>query len=373
MRRLARRETSSARKRLKTLAVVAGLALVAVGASVATSSQITVAPVSNSAPSISGTTTVGNTLTANNGTWSGSTPLSFQYQWLRCDSGGANCHAISAATSQTYQLQTADAGTTTRVEVIAANSDGSSNATSDATVAITAASAPSPSAPPTISGTAAVGSTLSAAEGTWNGSAPLTYAYQWQRCDTSGNNCQAISGAASQTYALQAADAGTTLRVQVTATNGAGGVNATSAQTATITQAASPTGCPSVAAGQTVPVSSVAAPSRLQLAETSSSGLITAQTQSFSVSFHVTDTCGQAVSGAQLYATAVPYRQFSIPALQTTDANGNVTLEFSRLAGFPTSQSQQLLVMFVRATRPGDPVLAGISTRRLISLPVRLH
>jgi hypothetical protein len=29
--------------------------------------------------------------------------------------------------------------------------------------------------------------------------------------------------------------------------------------------------------------------------------------------------------------------------------------------------------MFVRARRPGDPTLAGISTRRLISLHVDLH
>jgi len=78
------------------------------------------------------------------------------------------------------------------------------------------------------------------------------------------------------------------------------------------------------------------------------------------------------VSGAQVYAAAVPYNQFAIPPQQTSDANGNATLVFDRQAGFPATHTQELLVLFVRASRPGDPAPAGISTRRLISLPVNL-
>ena len=101
--------------------------------------------------------------------------------------------------------------------------------------------------------------------------------------------------------------------------------------------------------------------------------MITSQLSSFSVRFHVSDTCGQSVSGASVYATAVPYRQVTIPAEAATDNAGWVTLNFGRLAGFPASRNQQLMVMFVRARKPGDPPLAGISTRRLISLRVDLH
>jgi hypothetical protein len=49
------------------------------------------------------------------------------------------------------------------------------------------------------------------------------------------------------------------------------------------------------------------------------------------------------------------------------------TLTMSQLSGFPAAQRQQLLVMFLRASKPGDPVTGGISTRLLVSFPVVLR
>jgi hypothetical protein len=94
---------------------------------------------------------------------------------------------------------------------------------------------------------------------------------------------------------------------------------------------------------------------------------------SFTVRFHVSDTCGQPVSGATVYATGVPYNQVTTPAETTTDVSGWVTMTFNRLAGFPAARNQQLMVMFVRARKAGDDLLSGISTRRLISLRVDLR
>jgi hypothetical protein len=162
----------------------------------------------------------------------------------------------------------------------------------------------------------------------------------------------------------------------VVANNSSGSGNQTSAPTTRIaaTRAPAPNGCPKLAAGAlAVSVVEVGSPARLQIDKFIPSGPITSQMSSFSVRFHVSDTCGQSVSGASLYATAVPYRQVTIPAETATDGSGWVTLNFGRLAGFPAARNQQLLVMFVRARRPGDPPLAGISTRRLISLRVDLH
>jgi thermitase len=88
--------------------------------------------------------------------------------------------------------------------------------------------------PPSISGNAQTGQTLSASPGTWSES-PSSYAYQWQRCDATGANCAAIAGATAQTYALGASDLGTTLRVSVTASNAAGSSTpASSAQSAVV-------------------------------------------------------------------------------------------------------------------------------------------
>jgi hypothetical protein len=94
---------------------------------------------------------------------------------------------------------------------------------------------------------------------------------------------------------------------------------------------------------------------------------------SFTVRFHVSDTCGQAVSGANVYATAVPFNQVSIPAETATDSSGWVTLTFNRLTGFPASRHQELMAMFVRARVPGASPLSGITGSRLVALHVNLN
>jgi subtilisin family serine protease len=91
---------------------------------------------------------------------------------------------------------------------------------------------------PTISGTAQTGQTLSAGSGTWSES-PSSYAYQWQRCNSSGASCTAIAAATAQSYTVASADVGSTLRVALTASNSAGAsAPASSTQTALIQQGA---------------------------------------------------------------------------------------------------------------------------------------
>ncbi|MEO5633271.1 hypothetical protein [Gaiella sp.] len=74
--------------------------------------------------------------------------------------------------------------------------------------------------------------------------------------------------------------------------------------------------------------------------------------------------------GGDVYVTAVPYNQFSIPNEQATGSDGWTTLEFRQVGGFPASQKQTLLVMFARARKTGENLLGGISTRRLVSFRV---
>src|SRR5688500_11850698 len=86
---------------------------------------------------------------------------------------------------------------------------------------------------PRISGNATLGSTLTGTTGSWSGSV-LSYSFQWTRCNSSGGNCSAISGASSTTYLIVSADVGSTLRVVVTTRNRKGYTAATSAATAPV-------------------------------------------------------------------------------------------------------------------------------------------
>ena len=79
---------------------------------------------------------------------------------------------------------------------------------------------------PTISGTVALGETLSASSGTWSYGPTPNYSYQWFRCSAAKQStpkvlpkgCKAIKFATTASYALVGADSKSYLRVRVKAT-----------------------------------------------------------------------------------------------------------------------------------------------------------
>jgi hypothetical protein len=324
------------------------------------------APSNTGPPAISGTPQEGQTLTASTGTWTDS-PTSFAYAWSQCDTSGNSCAAISGAAAATYTVVSADVGHTLRVTVTATNANGSGQANSAQTDVVSGANVPKNTAAPAISGTLQVGSKLSATAGTWTGS-PTSFAYAWSRCDAKGENCAKIGGATSNTYALVQADVGSTLRVTVTAANSDGSTQASSAATAVVP---TPNGCP--AGTGPIQIADLAPPARLSIDKASiTPRLVTLGTRTIQLRFTVSACNGRPVQGATVFATPIPYNQFA-GREQTTGSDGTITLTQSRLRGFPArSRGQSLLAVFVRASKPGEPILAGVSTRRTIAFRVNL-
>jgi hypothetical protein len=243
------------------------------------------------------------------------------------------------------------------------------------------AALPTNTSPPTISGSAVKGQTLTAGTGTWSGTTPITFSYHWQRCNSTGGSCVGPI-ATGQTIVLGGASVGRTFRVKVTATNADGARSSTSVPTAVVTSPGTTTTVPTTTAaatppangcktsGGTVPVADVSLPAQLSIDGTQiNPSTVTYGTRSLTVRVHVS-ACGGSVAGALLYVTAVPYGQFTIPSGVATGSDGWATLPFTALAGFPVSQKQQLLVMFVRASAPGESVIGGISARLLVSFRV---
>ncbi len=64
-----------------------------------------------------------------------------------------------------------------------------------------------------------VGRTITTTAGTWTGMPPITYAYQWDLCDASGDGCAAIPGATSISFTPTGSDVGRVLAIVVTGTN----------------------------------------------------------------------------------------------------------------------------------------------------------
>ncbi len=186
-------------------------------------------------PTVIGTAAVGTPLTAGVGTWTPDNDPDFAYQWFR----GGELTEIPGATGATYTPTTADLRSNISVRVTATKpgylSDSNFSALTPSVVHGTITSGK-----PTVTGTARVGSTVSATPGTWAPS-DVQLAYQWLRHDSP------ISGATGTTYVATSADRGNTLSVRVTATkDGFGPAVATSAPTAKVDSATLTKGKPSI-------------------------------------------------------------------------------------------------------------------------------
>ena len=169
-------------------------------------------PSNTVAPAVSGTATVGQTLSTNNGTWIGTSPITFTYQWQRSNTN------IGGATSSTYILVAADAENPIRCVVTGTNIYGNDSANSNATSNVAAIVPGAPTigtATPTSLTTATVAFTAPASNG---GSTILSYTATSSPSGITGTLTQAGSGIITVTGLTT----GTSYTFTVTATNAIG-------------------------------------------------------------------------------------------------------------------------------------------------------
>ncbi len=240
-----------------------------------------------------------------------------------------------------------------------------------ATVTIT--NGPSNTSPPIISGTPAIGQTLSTSTGSWSG-APTSFTYQWNRCASNGTGCSAIPGATASSYLVASADGGLSIRSFVTATNTAGSGTAMSAAVTigvpSVTTASLPSGVQNTsynasltATGGTLPYTwSVIAgtlPAGLTLA--SGTGAIsgmptTPGTSNFTV--QVRDSNAQ--TAAKALSIAIGSAGGSIALVQSTAVEGSAVGSVS--AAFPSANSGgNLILAFVRMSSTSQTVTVSDS------------
>ena len=151
--------------------------------------------------SVTGTPQEGSALTAVNGTTSDPSANISGYQWQSSSNGGTTWSNIAGATASRYTPVEADETHLLRVVETATDSATSASGTSNsaATAAVTDIALAFNSAA-SISGSAAVGSVLTAVKGGLNDSDAAVTGYQWQSSSNAGSSWSNISGATSSKY-----------------------------------------------------------------------------------------------------------------------------------------------------------------------------
>ena len=138
---------------------------------------------------------VGETLAVDPGTWSGTEPLTFSYQWQRCDAAGDNCAAVAGETERDVRPDRRRRGQhdpRRRDRVRPGRGRGAGDRRPATRRAAIADPVPRPAGQ---RGGAdhhrhrARGQHAPGRARHWTGTDPIAYTYQWQRCDADGTNC----------------------------------------------------------------------------------------------------------------------------------------------------------------------------------------
>ena len=160
------------------------------------------------------------------------TAPTYAYKWYRCDSAApasasepSGCELIPGAALAAYNVTAADVSKYVTAYVVAKNGT-TELATATLATSPQVLQTPSNTTAPSVQGSAVVGETVTATDGTWSATPSATYTYQWYTCTvavlaaaTKNAKCVPITGARSSTYEVPAVQNNKYLLVQVSAVN----------------------------------------------------------------------------------------------------------------------------------------------------------
>ena len=351
---------------------VGSLAAFALGpaAPVAAPSQV---PANTAEPTISGRAEQGRALSVSRGSWSGSGPVAYAYRWVRCgpEGGrpdGGDCIPIAGATQTRYDLRGADVGFRMRVRVTATNSQGSQTAATNPTAVVVGP--PVNTRLPGVQGNMLNGSTATADPGAWVGRQPISFSFQWLRCNTQGGDCVSIAGARGRNYRLTEADLNHRLRFSLTARNAVAALTVLSGESGIVAEPL-PAGAIRLASGEiSIPATSVPRTERLIVSQVVfSPNPVTSRTRVLTVRVRVKDTRGYVVRDGLVFVRSTP-RVTTGGDRQVATADGWVTYQLVPNGNF-RARTGYNVQFFVKAYRSGDPALAGIAGYRLVQVRTR--
>ncbi len=253
----------------------------------------------------------------------------------------------------------------------ASSKAGTTEATSAATsVVTTPGGKPASSSAPTISGSPVVGSKLVGSPGAWVGDAPITYSYQWLRCDPAGNACNPISGRTKSEYTPVDNDVGKTLRLKVVARNSRGSSDAFSTATDAV-QGSPNNGIITLPNGEkSVDAKDVPKDQRLVVDQvTFSPNPVTSVNETIGVRIKVKDTRGNVVRNAIVFIRSTP-KVTSGGDHAPTATDGWVQYGLQPEKDFPVKNGYSVQ-FYVKAYRANDPTLGGIYGSRLVQVATK--
>ncbi len=191
-------------------------------ASAAVSNTAYAPPVNTVAPLVSGSAEKGSTLSCTTGTWTGTATITYAYQWTRTQV------PISGATSSTYVSQAADIGYVVDCLVTADNGAPGTVTTASSNGITVTVVAPVNTVAPAVTGDAVEGSTLTCSNGTWTGTATITFTKAWRKNGVA-------NGSTGNTYVTVNGDVGSAIDCLVTADNDASGTVSADSNDITVT------------------------------------------------------------------------------------------------------------------------------------------